>query len=146
LDSAAAGQWQPIGKNDLGGGHLPTTDENRAGTRAARFLKIRDAVLARSRDFKPRGNGEYELAAGEFFILYSIQGSIPGRPYNLQIWPSGSQNQGHVLHGPKVANVDWDQWDNVDILSFRSGEWETELLHILSACETVSLMARPNER
>ena len=67
---------------------------------------------------------------------------MPGRPYNLQIWPGGQEDTGHIVHSNKVANVDWDQWDNVEILSFRSGAWEQELMSLLEASANIKFLPR----
>lgn len=38
-----------------------------------------------------------------------------------------------MVYGDKVCDVDWDQAGNVDILSFRSGAWDRELIGLLRA-------------
>lgn len=114
----------------------------REGSRAARFLVIRDAVLANTDRMRRRSRGTFELALGPFLILYSIPGAIRGRPYNMQIWPAGVQTCGYITQGDKVANVDWDQWDNIVILSFRSGPWEAELLDLLANSEKLEFLPR----
>jgi hypothetical protein len=76
----------------------------------------------------------FELHLGSFLIHYAPPGTFgPLRPFNLQIWPAGRLVAPRChLHGNKVANVDWTQWDEVDILSYRSGVWEAELLQLLT--------------
>lgn len=106
----------------------------REGTRAARFLAIRDAILAQSHHMRQINPGRYELAVGPFLIHYSIPGSLGlDRPFNIAIWPGAAENAGHIVQANKVANVDWDQWDKVDIIAYRSGEWEKELLDLLAS-------------
>lgn len=115
----------------------------RPGTRAARFLKLRDAIMAHSRFMKKGALGGTELACGPYRISFRPPGTMPGRPYNLQIWPGGKEDMGHIMHSNKVANVDWDQWDNIEILSFRSGAWEDELLALLQGSGNVVLFPQP---
>jgi hypothetical protein len=77
--------------------------------------------------------GRYELAVGPFLIQYANPGALgPGRLFNMAIWPGGAQDGSHIAHANKVANVDWDQRDNVDIVSYRSGPWEDQLRALLS--------------
>jgi hypothetical protein len=65
------------------------------------------------------------------------------RPYNMQIWPGRRLvAPGYVLQNCKVANVDWTQCDEVDILSYRSGKWEEELLQLLSSGANLHFMPR----
>lgn len=121
---------------------VQTMGKYRKGTRAARFLVIRDAILSSSHSMRQIGPGRREMAVGPFLIHYSIPGVWgPGRPFNLAIWPGGAQDSGYVMQANKVANVDWDQGNNVDILSFRSGPWEDELLSLLSA-DNLSFLQR----
>lgn len=112
------------------------------GSRAARFLRIRDALLANLPPMRPVASGISEIAVGPFLIVYAIPGALPGRPFNMQIWPAGVEQDGYILQGNKVANVDWDQLDNVEILSFRSGAWERELLDLLAASGSVDFLPR----
>ena len=115
----------------------------RPGSRAARFLKLRDAIMAHSKFTKTGTLGKLELACGPYQISFWPPESMPGRSYNLQIWPGGKEDSGHIMHTNKVANVDWDQWDNVEILTFRSGEWEEELLALLQGSTNLILFPRP---
>lgn len=115
----------------------------REGTRAARCLIIRDAILPRLEEGRSVGPGMKEIAVGPFLIFFAVPGAMGyGRGYNLEIWPNGAVNQGYVLQGHKVANFDWNQSDEVEILSFRSGAWEKELLELLRAPVNVSFMPR----
>lgn len=115
----------------------------REGTRAARFLAIRDAIMAEAHRMRPCEHGCKQLAVGPFLIFYAPPGACGlGRGYNLQIWPGGSARWGVVMQANKVANVDWNQWDEVDILSFRGGAWEQELLELLTAPSNVAYMPR----
>ena len=110
-------------------------------SRAARFLLIRDAIFAHSKRMRRAQFGGLELQCGPFLIHYLPPGAMLGRPYNMQIWPYGAEDLGHIVHQNKVANVDWDQWDNVDIISFRSGPWERELLNLLDAPPNLGFLA-----
>ena len=121
--------------------HQPSR-QYREGSRAARFLIIRDAILANSPRMRPVAQGISEIAIGPFLILYATPGALPGRPFNMQIWPAGIEQDGHIFQGDKVANVDWDQQGNVDIISFRSGDWEQQLLDLLAASQSVEFMPR----
>jgi hypothetical protein len=108
-------------------------------TRAQRFLVLRDAVMAHRRKMRFICPGEWELRCGPFGIMYMLPGARHGRGHNLQIWPGGKQDRGLMLYENKVANVDWGENDEVHILSYRSGPWESELLSLLSAGSNVSL-------
>lgn len=112
------------------------------GSRANRFLEIRDAVLALSIPARPVVSGRVELSVGPFLIHYSIPGVLPGRGFNMEIWPAGAQQDGYIIQGNKVANVDWDQSDLIRIISYRSGEWEQQLLSLLAASENVEFLPR----
>lgn len=114
----------------------------RKGSRADRFLEIRDAVLANMPGAKSVASGRMVLAVGPFLIHYCIPGAMPGRPFNMQIWPGGRQQGGHVLQADKVANVDWDQHGNVEIISFRSGTWEQELITLANSTNVEFLPRR----
>jgi hypothetical protein len=109
-----------------------TEHSYRAGTRAARFLILREAIVAHSLGMRPIGPFIRELICGHYRILYTIPGAYRGQRFNLSIWPIAAQNRGHIIQGNKVANVDWDRFDNVDIWLYRSGQWEEELLSLLS--------------
>lgn len=87
--------------------------------------------------------GIKQLAVGPFLIYFAVPGALgPARPYNLAIWPSGREIFGHIIQANKVASVDWNQWDEVHIISFRSGEWECELLDLLAAPTNISFLPR----
>ena len=93
-------------------------------TRAQRFLQIRDAIMARSSDMRINEHGAHELVCGPFMIFFLPLGACgPGRGFNLQIWPSGAVDAGMMIHGDKVANVDWFPDNSVHIFSYRSGTW-----------------------
>lgn len=105
-------------------------------TRAVRFREIRDAIMAQSARMKPihieGAAGGREMRCGPFYIQFHPPGAYGSfRGANLAIWPGGVIDHGHLMLGDKVANVDWDQHDTIDILSFRSGPWEGELLSLL---------------
>jgi len=101
--------------------------------RVQRFLVIRDAVMSRFPDMHQTQRGVHELVCGPFLVHFTLPGANGmGRGFNLQIWPSGTVDAGHILHGNKVANVDWFGDGRVEIISFRSGSWEQELLSFLS--------------
>jgi hypothetical protein len=102
-----------------------------SGTRKERFLVIRDLVLAHTKRMKPDQLSSRQLRCGPFLIAYNYPGRLSPK-YNLQIWPGGAQDGGHIVQGDKVANVDWDQYDNVEIISYRSGPWEQQLVELLS--------------
>jgi hypothetical protein len=78
------------------------------------------------------GPSTLELFCGPFRIIYAHPGACgPGRGHNLQIWPGRRLDDGHMVSEDKVANVDWNDRDEVSIISFRSGKWEDELLSLL---------------
>ena len=113
----------------------PAAPKQPRRTRADRFREIRDAIMAQSTRMKPN-RGPYpagrEMRCGPFSIHFHPPGALgPRRSCNIAIWPAGIIDCGHLVLGDKVANVDWDQRDNVDILTFRSGPWEGELLSLL---------------
>ena len=114
------------------------------GSRADRFLKIRDAVLARSLPARPVLSGRIELSIGPFLIHYSIPGVLPGRGFNMDIWPAGAQQDGCIVQENKVANVDWDQSDSVRIISYRTGDWEPQLLALLATSKIIQFLPRRN--
>jgi len=112
-------------------------------TRAQRFLEIRDEIMAR---FNPKRHhlqasagqrpefAPYYLRCGPFRIAIFPYGTDPnGKFGSLSIWPDGKVDCGRVVFGNKVANVSWDANDNVEIMSYRSGAWESELLALLRA-------------
>jgi hypothetical protein len=109
-----------------------TEHSYRAGTRAARFLILREAIVAHSLGMRPIGPFIRELICGHYRILYTIPGAYRGQRFNLSIWPIVAPDRGHIIQGNKVANVDWDRFDNIDIWLYRSGQWEEELLSLLS--------------
>lgn len=87
--------------------------------------------------------GIKELAVGPFLIHYAVPRAFdPARRYNMTIWPAGAQDGGHILQGNKVANVVWDQWDQVRIISFHSGAGEDELLQLLIGAPNVDFLPR----
>lgn len=106
-------------------------------TRKQRFLVLRDAIMAHKKAMRVLRPGEHELLCGPFKILYMFEGGRHGRGYNLNIWPGAKQWGGMTSYDHKVANVDWNERDEVDILSYRSGPWEAELLSLLSNNSTV---------
>lgn len=103
----------------------------RAGTRAARFLILREAIVAHSLSMRPIGPFMRELTCGPYRIVYTVPGAYRGQRFNLSIWPI-VEDRGRIIQGNKVANVDWDRSDNVDMWLYRSGQWEEELLSLLS--------------
>ena len=113
-----------------------------SGTRANRFRNIRDAILANVKPAQSKMNGHASFSIGEFLIDYAIPGAFPGRPFNMSIWPSGTQDRGHIVQGDKVANVDWDQADNIQIISYRSGDWEQRLLNLVSCSSGLVFLPR----
>ena len=60
----------------------------------------------------------------------------------MEIWPAGIQSGGHVVQGDKVANVDWDAHGNIDIITFKSGVWEQQLLDLLQHPTKVEFLPR----
>ena len=81
------------------------------------------------RELRP---GVRELPAGPFVIHYAVPGALGAqRLYNITIWPIGAAPGGHLVHGNKIASIDWNEHDEVFIISFNCGEWENELLRLL---------------
>lgn len=112
------------------------------GSRAARFLAIRDAILPHVPRMQKVRFGK-ALSLGPYLIHFSPPNAHwPGSGYNINIWPDGvrERSSGHVLHGLKVVNVYWNQRDELQILGFRGGSWEAELLELLTAAENVSFV------
>ena len=105
----------------------------RKPTRAERFLVIRNEVLRHLPRMTSEPNGARKLTCGPFTIHYRHPGLCgPTRGYNLTISPGARiRFAGLKEHGQVVCNVDWNQFDRVDILSYRSGSWEQELLDLL---------------
>lgn len=121
-------------------------------TRAERFRTIRDAIMANAHLMRTpkefRRPGLWELRCGNFWIVYAEPGASGFRKgmlreHNLQIWP-GARNDGWglTLYDYKAANVDWDDRGNIEILSFRSGFWEGELVELLTGTGKVVHLAR----
>lgn len=104
-------------------------------TLSDRFREPRDEITAQSSlrklpSFYVRAS--WEMRCGPFLIVFTPPGGLgPRRGYNLHIWPGGKIVGGHLVLGPKVANIDWVQCDNIYITSFRSGPWEAELRCLL---------------
>lgn len=67
---------------------------------------------------------------------------MPGRPFNLEIWPPGGYDLGSYFNGNKVMNVDWDERGKVDIITFRGGCWEDELLALLENADNILFLPR----
>ena len=68
---------------------------------------------------------------GPFTIALYAPGAWGPCAWSLNIWPGGKIVGNHRVHQHKVVNVFWDQLDNIDIWTFRSGPWEGELLNLL---------------
>ena len=118
---------------------LEATLTTKPFTRAKRFLVVRDAIMANSHRMRRVSPDWRELICGSFLVNYCPPGaSGPLRGFNLQIWKGRRVEEGLFLHDNKVANVDWDQDDIVDILSYRSGPWEEELLSLLRPTANVA--------
>jgi hypothetical protein len=109
----------------------PNSPEFAGKTRAQRFLVLRDAILAHSERMVPDRLATKRLVCGPFDIGFAFPGVFDRAKCNMQIWPNGSQDGRHIMYGHKVANVNWDHHDMVEIVSYRSGPWEDELLHLL---------------
>ncbi len=108
-------------------------------SRAERFRVIRDAIMAHGSRIRLREASTREMSCGPFYIVYTFPGAFgSGRGHNLQIWPGRRVDSGHMIGEDKVANVDWNDRDEVDILSFRSGTWEEELLSLLKNESNIS--------
>ena len=88
--------------------------------------------MAHSLSMRPIGPFMSELTCGPYRIVYTVPGAYRGQRFNLSIWPIVTQDQGQTIQGNKVANVDWDRSDNVDLWLYRSGQWEEELMSLLS--------------
>lgn len=110
-------------------------------TRVERFCAIRDAIMTNASRMTPHREikqpGFFELRCGPFLIVYGEPRGVP----NVQIWPAGKLEHGHILHGDKVANVDWDG-DYIHVFTFKSGPWEAELLELLRPSDNVRYLAR----
>ena len=73
---------------------------------------------------------------GPFTIALYAPGAWGPCAWSLNIWPGGKIVGNHRVHQHKVVNVFWDQLDNIDIWTFRSGPWEGELLTFCAARAT----------
>lgn len=104
-------------------------------TREERFRVIRDEVMELSGRMVITRPGEpcgLVMQCGPFKIAcYSPGALAPHRGCNLNIWPGAHIDHGRLVTKNKVANVDWDEFDNIEIWTFRSGPWEAELLRLL---------------
>jgi hypothetical protein len=72
--------------------------------------------------------------------LYVFPRHTPSGRFNIQIWPAGGVAGRHIVYANKVANVDWDQHGNVDIISYKSGAWEAQLIELLRHQGTVTFI------
>lgn len=104
-------------------------------TREERFREIRDGVMGMSgrmvltRPGRPCG---LVMQCGPFKIVFYPPGTFASCwASNLNIWPGARIECGRLVTENKVANVDWDEFDNIKIWTFRSGPWEAELLRLL---------------
>ncbi len=107
-------------------------------TRAARFSSLRTAILDHSQLMRPLAPFTKELTVGSFLIYYSTPGAYAGSESSIEIWPGGVEDRGHIVQGDKVANVHWDNLDNIRFLSWKSGPWEENLLSLLTPAPTSS--------
>ncbi len=105
----------------------------RGRSRLSRFLRLRDAFIIRLGCARPICPTLFRCVVGRFLIHYNDPGCAPGWSYNLQIWPPGGYQFGMYCQGNKVVNVNWDEYDRVDITTFRGGLWEEELLALLES-------------
>lgn len=101
-------------------------------TRAERFRIIRDAIMSTLEDAPARDQFATKLSIPPFQAVYSRNRAGYG-PHNLQIWPDAKMDAecGMLEHGDKVANVSWDDDDTVEIVSYRSGPWEAEIVALI---------------
>lgn len=113
-----------------------STDEYRIGvrpiaTRKERALRLRDAVLEWLRGRPPRFSTfgpirVLDATVGRFDISYRTPFSgrfpSPSLAYGLDIW---------LADAGKVMNLEWND-DRIEVVGFRGGEWEGELLACLS--------------
>lgn len=108
-------------------------------SRPERFRVLRDAIMAQAGRMRLTGPSTGELFCGPFRIIYAYPGAYgPGRGHNIQIWPGRRLDHGHMSSEDKVANVDWNNRDEISIISFRGGAWEDELLSLLEDGSNVS--------
>ncbi len=95
-------------------------------SRADRFRTIRDAIMAEVGRMKLIAPSIRELNCGSFHIVYAYRGAYGhGRGHNIQIWPERRLDAGHMMSDHKVANVDWNDRDDVSIIQrpkWRLGE------------------------
>ena len=99
--------------------------------RVARFRQLRDNILPYLGCDQLIDPTSGKMWIGSFFIRYSIQRRPDEVWHNIQIWPPGGDEFGTYVYGNKVANVNWDGSDNVDIITFRPGPWQEQLLALL---------------
>ena len=101
--------------------------------RAQRFIEILAAMLVRFPEMRQIQPGTYELVCGPFLLHCTLPGYYGSdRGLNINVWPGRIVDEsGMILHNNKVANVDWFPDNSLDILSYRSGSWEQELLSYL---------------
>ena len=102
-------------------------------SRAARFLELRDAIepyLECDQVIEPVS---MKISIGLFLIRYSVLARTHESRRNIQIWPPGVHECGTHIHGNKVANVSWHRSDKVELVTFRAGLWQGQLLLLLTA-------------
>ena len=103
------------------------------GTRAARLLQLRDAIVQHELAMREVSPGILELAVGMFVIQYAVPSPLASqRLWNITIWPSGATGSGYNVHGSKIASFGWSDRDEIFIHAFNCGEWENELLKLLT--------------
>lgn len=106
------------------------------GTRAARLLQLRDALLPHELAMREVSPGILELAVGMFVIQYAVPSPLAAQQlWDITIWPSGAAGSGYSVHGRKIASFGWSDRDEIFIHAFNCGEWENELLKLLAEFE-----------
>jgi hypothetical protein len=103
------------------------------GTRAARLLQLRDAVLPHELAMREVSPGVFELIVDMYVIQYSLPHPLAAHGLcNITIWQRGAVPRGFSMHGDAITSFSWTYWDEVFIQDFKCGEWENELPRLLT--------------
>ena len=110
------------------------------GNREARFRRLYDFLMPHLEAKRLLGEGRWKCTIGSFLIRYTICGWPHEGWQNVQIWPPGGYDSGRYVQGNKVANVSWDCGGNVELVTFRGGSWDEQLLSLLVTGEPITIV------
>jgi hypothetical protein len=75
-------------------------------------------IMHRTPFTKPMPEGRQPRTYAEALVK---QRFAPDLPYTMEVW---------YLDGRKILNVQWDEDDNLQLISFSPGEWEAKLARL----------------